>query len=225
MIKIGEPPRSNLLNDSLDDLLGDVGAVRTEPVQIPGRDVEYHAPNYAEPCSKCRGTGRTRWGACFRCKGQGKRTFETSPESRAASIQRKIDREQDLLKAFEEAHSAVHAWLKTNADHNGFAGSLWSSLHRFGSLTDGQRGAVERIIARNAEQTAEVAKRAEQAPTVDTAGIDRLKAAFDHAIAFTRAKGKGRSLRNPKITLGGVTISPAKEGSANFGALYVKERG
>jgi hypothetical protein len=61
------------------------------------------------------------------------------------------------------------------------------------------------------------------APAVDTAGIDRLKLAFDKARAFAAAKAPGLTLRNPKITIGGITISPAKAESKNPGALYVKE--
>jgi hypothetical protein len=39
--------------------------------------------------------------------------------------------------------------------------------------------------------------------------------------AFARAKGVG--IRNPKLTLDGFTLSPAKATSANAGAIYVKQ--
>ena len=214
------------LNDSLDDLFnGPIGDVRAVPVRAPAT---YTPKLYAEPCSKCRGSGSWQGrGRCFACNGAGKQTFKTSPEARAkshaASIQRKADREQEALKAFEETHPAVYAWLKANCACNEFAGSVWGGLHKFGSLTDGQRGAVERIIARNAERAAEAAKRAEQAPEVDTAAIDRLKLAFDTAIANARARGRG--LRAPRITIGSIVISPAGAASKNPGALYVKDTG
>lgn len=214
------------LNDSLDDLFGGpIGEVRSVPVQAPAT---FTPKLCTEPCSKCGGTGSWRGrGRCFACKGVGKFTFKTSPEARAksrvASIQAKVNREQELLKAFEAAHPAVFNWLKTNCDRNEFAGSLWSGLHRFGGLTDGQRGAVEKILAQNAEKAAEAAKRALEAPAADTAGVDRLKLAFDTAIANAREKGRG--LRSPRITIGGVVISPAGATSKNPGALYVKDAG
>ena len=135
--------------------------------------------------------------------------------------QRKVNREQEMLEAFKTEFPAVHAWLRANLDKNSFATSLWDSLHRFGGLTDGQRGAVERCVARDEERTAEAAKRIQQAPAADAAGVDRLKKAFDTAIANARAKGRG--LKAPRITIGGVVISPAGEHSKNPGALYVKD--
>ena len=88
---------------------------------------------------------------------------------------------------------------------------------------EGQRAAVERCIAREVAKATARAERNEQAPQADTAGIDRLKAAFDTAARYIAEKGLVR--KNPKITIGGLTISPAKENSKNPGALYVKESG
>jgi len=53
--------------------------------------------------------------------------------------------------------------------------------------------------------------------------VDRLKLAFDTAISKARERGMG--FKNPKITIGGMTISPAKATSSNPGALYVKNSG
>ncbi len=74
--------------------------------------------------------------------------------------------------------------------------------------------------AKRAEWAAANTAKAEATPVVDTAGVDRLKMAFDHAIAYSAAKGRG--LKNPRITIGDMVISPAKENSKNPGALYVK---
>ena len=51
------------------------------------------------------------------------------------------------------------------------------------------------------------------------AGIDRLKAAFDQAVAYSAEKGLKLS---PRITVDGMIISQAKATSTNPGALYVK---
>ena len=72
-------------NDSLDAIFaGDTG---------PGREIERPAareyiakttaPGYVQTCPRCRGTGRTPWGVCFKCKGARSQTFKTSPEARA----------------------------------------------------------------------------------------------------------------------------------------------
>jgi hypothetical protein len=166
MIKIGEPPRSNLLNDSLDDLLA--------------------AP--------------------------------------AGAAERKADEASSNWTSFYAANPEVGGWILANPGFE-FAASMKAAVERFGSLTANQLSACWRGLAREEAKRADRAKVQASAPDVSTAGVDRLKAAFDHAVAYTQSKGKGRNLRNPKITIGGITISPAKAESANAGALYVKERG
>jgi hypothetical protein len=71
------------LNDSLDDLLD-------APVAIEGRapPTNYAKPEtYFDKCTKCYGTGRTRWGVCFRCKGNGGKTFKTSPAAAEPKVE------------------------------------------------------------------------------------------------------------------------------------------
>lgn len=97
------------------------------------------------------------------------------------------------------------------------------TVERFGDLTEGQRAACQKLVDRKAAKAAERVERIQNAPQVDTAGIDRLKLAFDKAKAYAEAKAPGLAIRNPKITIGGMTISPAKASSANAGALYVKQ--
>ena len=82
-------------------------------------------------------------------------------------------------------------------------------------LSDRQMFFVDKLI-REAAQPVAASKQ------VDTAGIDRLKAAFDTAVEYSSEKGLKLS---PRITVGGITISPAKANSTNPGALYVKVRG
>lgn len=220
----------NELNDSLDDLLG--GPVSSTPrtaVNAPASFVENRL--FIEGCPDCRGTGRfvsysgRVVGQCFKCKGKGKQTFKTSPEARKAArdsaAQKKADAAVELanqIKAWTESHPAVWAWIQASQDFD-FARSMHEALIKYGSLTDGQLAACQRCVDRKAAKAAE---RVANAPVVDTAGIDRLKASFDQAIAYSAEKGLKMS---PRITVGGITISPAKANSANPGALYVKQQG
>jgi Family of unknown function (DUF6011) len=239
----------NELNDSLDDIFGaPQGEVRTAvhaPVDyVPGAaplvsNKFKEARQWTEPCRKCRGSGRynapsTHGSRCFECDGVGSKTFRTSPEQRtkakASSQARKAKRAAEILsanavaaQAFREANPDVSAWIIAKANTFGFAASMQSALTQWGSLTAGQIDAVRRCIAKDAERKVEAVARAEAAPVADNAGVDRLKAAFDHAIEKARAKGRG--LKMPRITIGGMTISPAKATSNNPGALYVKSHG
>jgi hypothetical protein len=225
------------LNDSLDDLLSaPVGEVRKATVNAPA-DFR-SASEFLEPCRKCGGSGL--WGGrqgypCFACKGKGKLSFKTSPEARASARARtetkRVEKAQED-RTWRETHKAEVTWLYAAAErqleisHKG--GNVWNfpikvseSLSQFGTLTDGQLAAVKKCMERDAERKAEWLKSREaDAAAVDTAGIDRLKKAFDTAVA--NANEKGLSLRSPRITIGGMTISPAKAESKNPGALYVK---
>lgn len=217
------------LSDSLDDL---IGGERTERPAPPPAYAEV-AARYTEPCAKCRGTGRfigrngRALGACFACKGAGKFTFKTSPEARAAKRDqadaRKDRSETEALEAFKAAQPEIAAWIEAEYLRFGFAADMRASIIRFGSLTDGQLAACQKLVDRNKAREAARAERVQSAPAVDTAGVDRLKLAFDTAIS--RAKAKGRGLKMPRITIGTIVVSPAKVTSANPGALYVKMAG
>jgi hypothetical protein len=76
-----------------------------------------------------------------------------------------------------------------------------------------------------ADRATAAVERIANAPVVETTGVDLLKEAFDKAAAYAAAKATGLTIRNPKITVGGITISPAKAASKNPGALYVKADG
>lgn len=224
------------MNDSLENLFeGDAGPVRTAPVRAEAVAYKPAEVRFEENCPKCRGTGRFMSysgrviGQCFACKGKAKIMFKTSPETRAANRQAAVDRkartEQDAWTAFAAANQAAAEWIVANRAKFDFAAKMNEAVVRYGDLTEGQRAAVERCIARDTQRATERAQRAQQAPLVDTAGIDRLKEAFDKAKAYAAAKATGLTIRNPKITIGGITISPAKATSANPGALYVKQGG
>jgi len=217
------------LNDSIDDLLGGpMGEVRSEPVrQAPAFTPA--AERWQEGCPKCGGSGRVRWGMCFSCKGAGKVSFKTSPAARAkGSVQRAGRKARNVaedMAAFKAREPEVFAWLNAETAKPqpfGFAVSMVETIAKFGDLTEGQLAACQKIVARNAAMAADRAQKAAGEALNDTAGVDRLKAAFDQAIAYSAQKGLKRS---PKITVGGMVISPAKAASQNPGALYVKESG
>jgi hypothetical protein len=215
-------------NDSLDNLFaGDTTADGAPKVQPPAHYQELKESGHFERCWKCRGSGQTRWGQCFACRGAGGKTFKTAPAQRAkarlAAADRKARQEQESVESFKAAHRAEYEWLVATAPRWELAASLLAGLHRYGSLTEKQMTIVTNGIARDAARTAERAKTVANMPAVDAAGVDRLKAAFDTAIQNARAKGRG--LKMPRITIGGVVISPAKETSKNAGALYVKQAG
>lgn len=219
----------NQLNDSLDDIFGaPTGEVRVAPVR-PAPEFKSFEQRFVENCQKCRGTGQTRWGVCFRCKGAGGKVFKTSPEDRAANrasaYNRKAAAATDALAAFEVKQPLVWAWIKANAQKFEFATKMVEVIVRYGDLSEGQLAACQKMLDRETSRSAERTQRLNSAPQVDTAGIDRLKLAFDKARAYAAAKATGLSIRNPKITIGGMTISPAKAESKNPGALYVKAGG
>jgi hypothetical protein len=231
----------NTLNDSLDDLLSaPIGEVRKATVNVPANFKS--ASEYLEPCRKCGGSGiwSGRVGyTCFACKGQGKKSFRTSPEARAKAHDRANAKRVEKAhedRAWRDEHKTVLAWLNVAAErqhevaHKG--GKVWNfpidlseSLAKYGTLTDGQLVAVQKCMVKDAERKAarkeERKAIAANAPAVDTAGIDRLKTAFDTAIA--KASEKGLKMKTPRITIGGITVKPAKPSGANPGALYVTD--
>lgn len=221
------------LNDSLESLFtGDTGPVRTVPVRESAVEFKSAEQLFEEKCAKCRGTGRfISWsgragGQCFACKGAGKFQFKTSPEARAAKRAstgaRKGRSEQESLDAFAAANPEISAWIEAKHLRFNFAADMRAAILRFGSLTEGKLAACQRFMDQDAAKAAASAERIQQAPQIASDGVDRLKAAFDKAKAFAAAKATGLTIRNPKITIGGMSISPAKASSANAGALYVK---
>lgn len=221
-------PKNDFHDDDLSDLLGG-RPLATAPVTLPAT---YKAPDHSEPCKKCRGSGYWRPGyPCFACKGKGHVTFKTSPAQRAksqASNQRRQERKAQAVReeaaAWTAANPEIVAWIASSRDFP-FAVAMAEAIVKFGSLTENQTAACQRCIDSRKRAQEARALRESTAPAVDTAGIDRLKAAFEKAATYTATKAKGLTVRNPKITVGGMTISPAKAASQNAGALYVKVHG
>ena len=103
------------LNDSLDDLIG--GPIRIEPKAPPASYAETRQ-TYFEPCGKCRGTGQTPWGVCFRCKGQRGKSFKTSAQERAKNrikaAERRVLTGVENYAAFKQLHPDIAAWIEVN---------------------------------------------------------------------------------------------------------------
>ncbi len=220
----------NGLNDSLSDLFANAGT----PAQVAearplSPKVEEHAEAVAagffDTCRKCNGSGlyrgRSSYGSrCFACQGKGGRTYKTSPEARKANREkanaRKVAKAEELAavakKAADDwraAHPEIASWLASNGSD--FARSLSASLDKFGSLTDGQANAVLNSIARDKARAEEQAQRVASAPV---AQIEKLRAAFDSALA--------NKLRFPKVRIEGFEFTLAGASSKWFGSIYAK---
>src|SRR5262245_11814749 len=218
-------------DDSLDDLLGGpMAPASARPSVTPPAS---YKPQHIEACAKCGGRGRfisyagRDCGPCFACKGAGKKTFAAPAAVRAENREKAAARKASKLEAaradFAAREPAVLAWIEAAAGRTNpfqFAVAMREALAQYGDLTDRQLEACHKLVAQDAARKAERTARDNAAPVADTAGVDRLKAAFDKAAAYAAERGRG--LRRPRITIGDTVISPAPAHGNNPGALYVK---
>jgi hypothetical protein len=119
-----------------------------------------------------------------------------------------IDEVFNSVPAFanlRDSNRPVWEWLKAQ-EANDFRFSLRKSLAKYGSLTERQVQAVERIINR-------------PAPKADVSVGNAFQSLFD---VFDTAKSNG--LKRPIIRSGAAKIYPAGESSRNAGCLYVKDK-
>jgi Family of unknown function (DUF6011) len=172
--------RPDDLDDDISALFGGGGAVTPRaPVTPPAH---YRPPEYTEGCPKCHGTGQTRWGTCYRCQGKGGKSFKTSPQQRARNREQAADRKAAKREAWAEENKAVVAWINqaaTRAKPFEFAVSLRESLAKYGSLTDNQLAAVERLMARDKERAEQRAATVQAATSV--IDVSKIEAAFERA--------------------------------------------
>jgi hypothetical protein len=175
------------------------------------------------PCRKCGGSGTYRgpsqYGSkCFKCKGRG--MMKTDPmlavRRREAKETKRLAEIGAKLAAWAPAHVTELEWIAANCATFDFAASLRDALARYGSLTEGQLGAIRRCIEKTAARAQE---RAERKPDADVggAGFARMIAAFDAA--------KISGLRRPKFRVESYEFAPAKATSQNAGCIYVTARG
>jgi hypothetical protein len=104
-----------------------------------------------------------------------------------------------------DSNRPVWDWLKVQ-EKNDFRMSLRKSLAQYGSLTDRQVQAVERIINR-------------PTPQADVSVGNAFASLFT---VFDNAKQSG--LKRPQIRAGRAKVYPAGESSVNAGCLYVKDK-
>jgi Family of unknown function (DUF6011) len=179
---------------------------------------------FREECRKCAGRGRfigwngRDFGNCFACKGVGHFDRKTSPEvrahARAATVARKERNMNEARESFAADHSVEWAWLKAQKPTFDFAQSMLNAIDQWGSLTERQLAAVQRLIERDTQLVVENAARAMSAPAVAT---DKLMAAFDAAVA--------KGVKRPKMRFETFTASLAPATGKNPGAVYLKADG
>lgn len=199
-----------------DDLNATVSApARTTTSRAPADYVSATERAFTEKCSKCAGTGQTRWGVCFRCQGKGGKTFKTSPATRQQAKQSRVAKAQRTaeqnLEAFAIEQPAVAAWFTGSTFP--FAVAMREAVTKYGSLTERQLAASNNAIDKLNAAKAQRQDRITNAPAVNAAALSE---------AFAKATGSQKTA--PKLYVAGLRIKPAKATSANAGALYVTER-
>lgn len=192
---------------------------------------------FEEKCKACNGTGVfTSWagrtvGPCFKCKGKGVRYFRTSPEVRAEQKRRRIEKQNEERRvraeageAWLEANPDVAAYLKEEAEKNNqwsqFPRDMLAAIETYGALTEKQEAAVRKGMARKATWAEKNAaeKKEREARTADAElDLSGLLSAFASAVAS--------GLKAPKLVVGNLLISRAKDHSRNPGYLYVNTNG
>lgn len=152
-------------------------AAELEATETVGNARNISTTRFEEKCPKCRGTGRFRsfagrdLGDCFACKGTGKRIFRTSPQVREAARDRaaaaKLEQRLECQRWIE---ADVYRIKFLNNNTFDFAMKMGDALREFGTLTEGQRAAIDRCCDRDRQRDAERAQRA--AAPVDPTGLD-----------------------------------------------------
>jgi hypothetical protein len=220
--------------DDLSDLIG--GAPRAPKADSKsgshsGFVPVLERPEYSEGCPACHGTGRWHGrGVCFKCKGVGRRTFKTSPESRAKArargAEKRIEREADKA-LWREQHADAIAWATRTAARNAQRGGtfdwpqkLLEGLEQYGTWTDAQLSKVQELMARDAA-------RAKEREQTYSAIVDATK--IEAAFATARAKAArpgaiGIWTRPLKLRAGemDLTFTPGSEGSQWAGMVFVR---
>lgn len=206
---------------------------------MAGADAETVA-EYVEKCAACNGTGRFRSytgrmvGECFRCGGNGKLSFKTSPEQRAKARKRSADKKAAERQAAIKAHADWHfsltdeqrdacGWLITATTYvpfwmnNEVAQSLIEQFRKSKPWSEKQLEMVMRWHSKAVERQAQKAeaKEREMTPCAVSEKFVELFGLFANAKAAQKAK--------PILRAEGLRISEAKESSRNAGCLYVTD--
>jgi hypothetical protein len=124
------------------------------------------------------------------------------------------------VEAFEQHYPGFGAWATAAAARGfSFASDMLAKVKAGEPLSDNMRAAIERCMKQDAERAEQRAAEkfvAEQrAEPVNTVNLQAVEQAFGRALQA--------GIRHPKLTLDGFTLSPAKTGGRNEGAIYVKQ--
>lgn len=141
----------------------------------------------------------------------------TDPAAREKARLAQIERNE---REFEERFPGAVAWMKPAAARGfNFASDMLAKVRRGEPLSENMLAAVQRCMKQDAERSEQRAQEKLQAELrsepVNTVNLQAVEQAFARALAA--------GIRNPKLTLDGFTLSPAKATSTNAGAIYVKK--
>jgi hypothetical protein len=234
-------PRTPEINDSLDGIFGKEAPPKAE-VHVDrgnfktGKDYEPTVNRLVvEKCKSCRGTGRfygysgRDFGPCYKCKGKGERAYKTTTEQRARQREKAADKRTEAqaklaeeIRAYTETHKELVNWLiaakQRNIKRDGtfdFPAKMIEAIDKYGSLTDAQVAACEKLMAKDKERQAEWAKRDATRVEMDAGKITE---------AFAKARGDasldGDGLLNLKLRLDTFQFSPDRQ---NVSDVWVKE--
>ncbi len=210
------------------------GTADVKPVDVHTGLNAATVARFEEDCKACRGSGNffsytgRLVGPCFKCKGKGKRYFKTSPEVRAEQSRRRVEKKKEIANAKIEQgkqwlidNPAEAEYLKVESEKgNDFAVSMLTGLGKFGSLTENMLNGIKKGMARKAEwaeKNAQESKQRDERTADAELDLTGLLNAFAAAVA--------NGLKAPKLTVGNLYITRAKDTSRNPGYLYVSTVG
>ena len=166
-------------------------------------------------CEACSGSGRWIPNAfginrkCFKCNGTGfmKTSFQDRQKAAQQRKARKARAAVSNLEEFKSDNAELYNFLENSKSWNDFSKSLLGSISKYGSLTDNQLAAAERMMAKcNAK--------AKQRNAVE----------MDHS-KINEAFAKQTTRKKPFLNAGDVQFSSAPASGVNKGAIYVKISG
>jgi hypothetical protein len=156
-------------------------------------------------CPKCRGSGDTRWGACFRCDGKGKVTVRSAAASKA-----RVTAANNVAQ-WQADNADLIAWLHSVSEWNNFAKTLIGKIETFGTLREWDVEKAQTMRAKiAASREAKAEQRKAAAPEVDVSAIVAL---FDRAT--------DNDVKKPVFRAAELTLSKAPAHGRNPGAIYV----
>ncbi len=180
---------------------------------------------YKYQCDHCSGTGRwldgrsNRYGnsKCNACGGRGfyLNSAADRQKKRTARVESKARRLEDGKAAFEETYPGLIETLRGMTSWNDFATSLLNGFEEYGSLTEKQIAAAQRMVAKVAATRA--TKTAEREANTVTVDLTPIRTMFESAVAAGHKK--------PMYRAEGIVINRAPDHGKNPGCIYVKSEG